>query len=237
MSKSRASRKSTGLSMSKLLDMGVWKIVGVAALVVVIVAGAVFLLAQYRAGKAEVTVTIEEIKQVAQLATVEYTISDAYKWQKPRQWYETKNLELMVLARGKVKGSVDLEKMQLEVSNEADEKHVTLIFGPGAILISDPEICPAGCIRTYDMKDVNLFTGLTAEDRNKQLSAAIGCLKQAAIDDGIREKTAAEAKVVLTRFLEHLGYVADIKFAPEDLAAMPATTSSKAKPSCVSYFD
>jgi hypothetical protein len=223
--------------MSKLLDMGVWKMLGVAALIVGIVAGAVYLLTQYSAGKAEVTVTIEEIKQVAQLATVEYTISDAYKWEKPKKWYETKNLELMVLARGKVKGSVDLEKMQLEVSDETDEKRVTLIFGPGAILISDPEICSAGCIRTYDMKDVNLFTDLTDEDRNKQLNAAVGCLKQAALEDGIREKTAAEAKVVLTRFLEHLGYVADIRFAPEDLAAMPASASSKTKPGCVSYFD
>ena len=117
-----------------------------------------------------------------------------------------------------MKGSVNLELMQVEVSTEPDKKTAFLHFEPGAIVISDPEIAEGG-VKFEVCTNPNLLTAVTPEDYTKAHEAAIADLKKAALDNGIEEKTAVQAKLILTGFLQELGYEATIEFAEEDLNA------------------
>jgi hypothetical protein len=149
---------------------------------------------------------------------VEYVTSSVTKYTKPKEWFEWANAVCFVTARGKVKGSVDLEKMQIDVSTEPDKKTVLLRFEPGAIVISDPEIGKDD-VKFEVCTNPNLLTSVTPEDYTAAHNAAIQALKKAALENGIEEKTAFQAKLILTGFLRELGYEATIEFADEDLNA------------------
>lgn len=184
---------------------------GVAAVCGAILAtGLIYGLTRARGDRTDVIVGIDDIKAVAQLVTVEYHISTFLQRKKGRAWYEWVNSEFIVFLKGVVKGSVDLKLADMNVSG-TDGKTVTIKFKKDAVLVSNPEIPPDG-IRFTTVKDPNVFHPITDADRNKAQSDAIKALKEEAIKGGIIEKTALEAKVLLTGFLKQFGYTATIEF-------------------------
>jgi hypothetical protein len=197
------------------------KYLGIAALAALITAGVVFFVMRGHDGRSDVIVTVEGIKEIAQLSTVEYVVSDVLHKEKGKKWYEWKKASFLAKAAGKIKGGVDLEKMQIKVSNDLDHKRVDLLFERGAILISNPEIGPED-ITIIDCSDPNIFHKISADDRNKAINEVISRLKSVAEDQGIRERTASEAKLVLTRFLQQLGFEVHIEFADEKMQAATA---------------
>jgi hypothetical protein len=197
------------------------KYVGVAVLAAVIAAGIVFFAMRGGGGRTDVIVTVEEIKEIAQLSTVEYVVSDILHKEKGRAWYEWKTASFFASVKGKIKGSVDLDKMQITVSNDRDQKKVHVRFESGAILISDPEIGPHD-IKIIDCSDPNVFHKISADDHSKAVGELISHLKSVAEDHGIREKTASETKLVLTRFLEQLGFEVQMEFADEEIETATA---------------
>lgn len=169
----------------------------------------------------ETHVTINSIKKIADLATIEYnnTVYSIYtkKKKKKIKLFKIgsddnklfKDTRLLVLVTGKIKGSVDMNMADLDVDEE--NRKVAITFNKGAIKISNPEIASDG-IETIVLRNSNIFRKLNEADRNKARKNAIAELRAAAIRGDIEMKTKDEAKVVLGNFLLALGYQSTIKF-------------------------
>jgi uncharacterized protein YxeA len=194
------------------------KTIGIILLVVVvaIVAGGFVYLLTRDSGKTDVVVNVENIKNIAQLATVEYHISTYLFREKGKKIYEWLSAKFFVFVKGKVKGSVDLDQAVIEVSPDPKNRMVKITFKKGAVLVSDPEIAQDD-IKIMTCADPNIFHKISDADRNKAMRDVIALLKKTAIDDGIMDKAATEAKLVLTTFLQSLGYASQIEFEDKSL--------------------
>jgi len=185
-------------------------IVIAAVLGAVVAVGVLYGLSRDKGGKTDVILAIDDIKEIAQLATVEYHISTFLDRKKQRQWYEWLDARYIVFLKGVVKGSVDLNLADVQLP-AAGTKTVSIRFKKGAVIVSNPEI-GRDDIRFITVSDPNVINRISDEDRNRAQGDAIAALKKAATDAGIVEKTAREAKILLTKFLGGLGYTAKIEF-------------------------
>jgi len=185
-------------------------IVIAAVLGAVVAVGVLYGLSRDKGGKTDVILAIDDIKEIAQLATVEYHISTFLDRKKRRQWYEWLDARFIVFLKGVIKGSVDLNLAEVQLP-AAGTKTVSIRFRKGAVIVSNPEI-GRDDIRFITVSDPNVLNRISDKDRNKAQGDAIAALRKAATDAGIVEKTAREAKILLTRFLGGLGYTAKIEF-------------------------
>ena len=185
-------------------------IVIAAVLGAVVAVGVLYGLSRDKGGKTDVILAIEDIKEIAQLATVEYHISTFLDRKKQRQWYEWLDARFIVFLKGVIKGSVDLNLAEVQLP-AAGTKTVSIKFKKGAVIVSNPEI-GRDDIRFITVSDPNVINRISDADRNRAQGDAIAALKKAATDAGIVEKTAREAKILLTKFLGGLGYTAKIEF-------------------------
>ena len=185
-------------------------IVIAAVLGAVIAVGVLYGLSRDKGGKTDVILAIDDIKEIAQLATVEYHISTFLDRKKRRQWYEWLDARFIVFLKGVIKGSVDLNLAEVQLP-AAGTKTVSIKFKKGAVIVSNPEI-GRDDIRFITVSDPNVINRISDADRNRAQGDAIAALKKAATDAGIVEKTAREAQILLTKFLGGLGYTAKIEF-------------------------
>jgi len=185
-------------------------IVIAAVLGAVVAVGVLYGLSRDKGGKTDVILAIDDIKEIAQLATVEYHISTFLDRKKKRQWYEWLDARYIVFLKGVVKGSVDLNLADVQLP-AAGTKTVSIKFKKGAVIVSNPEI-GRDDIRFITVSDPNVINRISDADRNRAQGDAIAALKKAATDAGIVEKTAREAQILLTKFLGGLGYTAKIEF-------------------------
>jgi hypothetical protein len=160
----------------------------------------------------KVIVTVDSIKRIAELATVEFSLSELYYGEKAKAWYEWEKATFIVMVKAKVLGSVDLNKTSIDIDGK--KKIAKITFLKGAVKIHDPEIAEDGT-NYITCKNPNILHPINAKDWNKAQKETIAEIKKTADSMGIREKTAAEAKVVLTNFLQSLGYEAQIEFKDE----------------------
>lgn len=155
-------------------------------------------------------VTIEQIKDVAKLATIDYIGYVREPYEAPREWYEWKTAKLFVEINGTVEGLVDLDKITMERSGEKKDV-VTIKIPQDAIVIQGPIIDREKGIKITTVSDPNIFHKLTDTQRSDTLNQATARLKQTAIESGIKEKTLAQAKQVITQFLAKSGV--EVKFS------------------------
>lgn len=175
--------------------------------------GAVYWLTRPGGGGATTAVvSVDAIKQVAQLATVEYYVSQQLYKQKDKSWYEWLQASFIAYVKGIVKGSVDLK--ETDVTIDHDNRKVRIKFHKGAVLVSNPEIGPND-IGMITCSDPNILHPINDDDRNKAQNELIATLRNTALRDGIETKTADEAKLVLSNFLQALGYASEISFEDE----------------------
>jgi hypothetical protein len=150
-------------------------------------------------------VVVEGIKKIAELATIEYLISTyEHKREKPHLWWPK---DYIAFVKGKVIGSVDLDKSQIDINTET--RHVDISFQKGAIKIHSPEIAP-GDIYFVICKD--FLNKVTPENWTEAVKMAEEKMLMIAMEEGIKAKTANEAKVLLGGFLASLGYTSEIVF-------------------------
>jgi hypothetical protein len=183
------------------------RLLAVAAITAVIVAAAMYFLAPEDSER-HVDVSIESIQRVAELATIRFNEAVLYPYKQPKKKMQLIVGELLVLAKGSIVGRVDLKKASMERDDEA--RTVTIRFAKGAVLISDPEVTK---LETITIKKGGVFHPIKDEHRNEATKNAMGLLKSAAEDAGIRQMTIAEAKTVLSAFVREFGYTASVEFA------------------------
>ena len=193
-------------------------IVLIVVIIAVLVIGGAIIWTKFirHEGKITSIVSVESIKKIAQLATVEYNISQFHHETKKREWYEWLDASFFVIVKAKVTGSVDLKKTTIDIDHE--NKIVKIKFLMDAIMIHDPEIGEDG-ITLIKCSDPNIFHPINEADWQKAQNAAIANIKKTVLEDGIKTKTAVEAKIVLTNFLTALGYDAQIEFEDKSIQA------------------
>ncbi len=182
---------------------------------VLIAAGAGFGLKYWmdrKAGQLSSIVSITQIKAIAQLATIEYhgSTTETYE-RKEIPWYEWKREKLVLFLKGVVTGSVDLEAADIKIPSDPRDKHITITFKRNAIIISQPAV-GRGDMKYLLLKNPNLFHRLNEKEYELAQGDAIEKLRKAALDDGIEQKTADRAKLVLSGFLKSVGYESTITF-------------------------
>ena len=193
------------------------KLAGTVVLVVVVAiaaGGLVYWLTRDSGGKTDVMVNVENIKKIAQLATMEYQVAAYAYHEKHKAKYEWLKASVLVYMKGKVRGSVELNQAVIDVSTDPKNRMVKITFKKGAVLVSDPEIAD---IKLIKFADPNVFHRISAADWEAAEREAKAELKKTAIDDGIINKTATEAKEVLTTFLQSLGYACQIEFEDKEI--------------------
>lgn len=187
-------------------------IVALVALIAILFFGGVLaylkIFKKQDAGASSV-VTVESIKKIAQLSTIEYTIQTIESVKKEKQWFVLFDTKFSVVLKGKVKGSIDLKKMKTEVDQK--NKTVNIIFAKGSIVVSNPEIGKDDihlrkCIEPW------VFNKIDEKDWEEAHKAAIAKIREIALEDGIELKTAKEAQTILTGFIQSFGFKVSINF-------------------------
>lgn len=186
--------------------------------VAIVVGAGVYWFTKHGGGGSTTIVTVEQIKKIAQLATIDYRLSVTHYHEKPPVGLEWLPAKLFATVRGDIKGSVDMKKADIKITNEESEKSVKIFFPKGSVVISNPEI-GAKDVTFLTCSNPNPFHPLKDKDFTAAQREAIKAMIKTANDDGIRVKTAREATVILGNFLTALGFNSEITFEDKTLNA------------------
>ena len=186
-------------------------------LIVAIVVGAIVFFFM-RSGGSKTFVTVEQITKIAELATINYRMSVTRYHEKPPVGLEWLPAKLFVTVKGDIKGSVNMKMARITLPKEGEEKIVKIFFPKDSVIISNPQIGPKD-VTFLTCTNPNPFHPLKDKDYTAAQNEAISAMIKSANDDGIKLKTASEAKEVLANFLAALGHKADVTFEEKELNA------------------
>jgi hypothetical protein len=144
---------------------------------------------------------VQQIKLVAKLQTVEYHGTNTVRKRKESTFGSN---TVVYLLEGKVVASVDLEKMQIDLPGRADERRVRLKLPE--VAVDDPVVKRLEVLMSCGSL---LAPELSDAERNSVHQEALGKLKLAAEEDGIRDKARKQAEDYLRTFLSALGYAVE----------------------------
>jgi len=196
-------------------------------LIVAIVVGAIVFFFMRGGGGSKTFVTVEQITKIAELATINYHMSVTHFHKKPPVGLEWLPAKLFVTVTGDIKGSVNMKAAKITLPNEGEEKIVKIVFPKDAVIISNPQIGPKD-VTFLTCSNPNPIHPLGDKDYTAAQKEAISAMIKAANDDGIKLKTAREAKEVLVNFLAALGHRAEVSFEDKALNAALGTESQVA---------
>ena len=197
-------------------------------LVVAIIVGTVVYFFARGGGEGSKTfVTVEQITKIAELATMTYHMSVTHYREKPPVGLEWLPAKLFVTVKGDIKGSVNMKMAKITLPKEGEEKIVKIFFPKDSVIISNPQIGPQD-VTFLTCSDPNPFHPLKDRDFTAAQNEAIAAMIKTANEDGIKLKTAREAKEVLVNFLAALGHKVDVSFEEKELNAALGTRSQVA---------
>jgi hypothetical protein len=162
-------------------------------------------------GKAESTVYIEQIHDLAALATAEAHMKVILQKQDNEIFGEkipfdipgTKR-ELLLIVPATVIAGVDLQAIDQKDMQVDEARKVIKLVLPKASFLQEPSI-KMDQVRTFS--DEGLFRGKIEWDEGFDLAAeAQGQIKQEALDSGVLQKAEENAETVLKEFFGQMGY-------------------------------
>lgn len=149
-------------------------------------------------------VTISALRELAQLTTfemVEYTVIEKADDRGWLNWATGDSVSMFVVAR--IGAGVDLSALTPEmVTSDPQTLSATIRLPAPEISYVDVD---EEQTTVYD-RDTGIFTSGNPELESSARRAAEEVLVQAALDAGLLERAGDEARVVITTFLESLGY-------------------------------
>lgn len=160
----------------------------------------------------------QEIHALGELATVEYLYTDASHFSDTKQFqgYDIPLTTKSFLVKwdGVIKAGVDVT--EIAIHTDEDEKEI-LIRIPGARILSN-EI-DNDSFETLNETD-GLFNKVTVDDVNSLVGENKGLMEKRAIENGILEKAADNAKAIILQLLDadqiiHDNYKVKIEFMEE----------------------
>ncbi|MEW6332125.1 MAG: DUF4230 domain-containing protein [Pseudomonadota bacterium] len=197
-------------------------------LVVAIVVGAIVFFFMRGGGGSQTFVTVEQITKIAELATINYRMSVTHYHEKPPVGLEWLPAKLFVTVKGDIKGSVNMQTARITLPKEGEEKIVKIFFPKDSVIISNPQIGPKD-VSFLTCSNPNPFHPLADKDYTAAQKEAISAMIKTANDDGIKLKTAREAREVLVNFLAALGHKVEVAFEEKELNATLGTATPAAE--------
>lgn len=207
------------------------KTIIIVLLTAIVAGGIVYVLKP--AAQVHTSVTVEQIKAIAKLGTAEYTVSAVRDRGFTSRGIIGHTDWVVVICRGKVIGSVNMDSVTVDVKEASDDRHVTIHFGRGSVEVSGVEYDPndAESVRVISCHErIGQLMGnpASADQRTAMQHEAEKDIRRAAICAGIVENTIENAKTALTHFVSAFGYRADITF--DDEAYQPSDADKAYKP-------
>jgi len=176
-------------------------ILAVAVALVIAVAGWLAVKGSWSQAQTASFPIVQQIKLVAKLQTVEYHGTNTVRKHKESAFGSS---TVLYLLEGKVVASVDLEKMQIELPGGPEERRVRLKLPD--VMVDDPVVKRLEVLMSCGSL---LSPNLTDAERNSVHQEALGRLKLAAEEDGIRAKARKQAEDYLRTFLGALAYTVE----------------------------
>ena len=168
----------------------------------------------------EVTLSLieSEIKNIGELATIEYLYTDAGKFEDPKEIFGMSipftTKYFIAKWDGIIKAGVEIDKIVVEINDQAKE---ILIHMPAAKILSH-EI-DNDSIETLDEKD-GLFNPLKVEDVRQFDAGSKDAMERRAIENGILDKAYENAVTIIDRLVnngvvQEQGYSVKFKLSNE----------------------
>ncbi len=150
-----------------------------------------------------------QLKELSELATVEYTITKIIKASDDQTWYKIGDRKILMSCQAVVKAGIDLSKLKAEdITINEDEISVVL---PKATIFS-LNIRPED-IRTEYQEVGILRSDFTAAERNQMMSQGETQIRSSIESTGILQTAESNASLFIGQFLRQLGYKkVDIRF-------------------------
>lgn len=157
----------------------------------------------------DIKVITSEIKEIGELATIEYLYTDAAKFEDSAEFFG-KEVPFSITTKsfiakweGSIKAGIDISKVNVEQKDME-----IIIYIPKAEILSHEIISDS--IETLDEKD-GLFNPVTVEDVRIFDNISKNNMEERAIENGILDKATENAKNVITNLiyskeLENAGY-------------------------------
>lgn len=147
-------------------------------------------------------VIYSEIKEIGELATIEYLFTDAAEFTDSKQ-FKNWNVNIPFTEKsfilkwdGVIKAGVKLDLVSIEVSE--NEKKITVSIPAAEILSYQVN---TDSVEVLDEKD-NIFNKISVNDKIKFDAATEEAMKKRAIENGLLEKAQANAEEILLRLLQ-----------------------------------
>jgi Protein of unknown function (DUF4230) len=153
--------------------------------------------------------TVMQLKELSELATVEYTISKIIKASDDQTWYKVGDRKILMSCQATVKAGIDLSQLKSEdISINGDEITLTLPRAAIQSLNIKPED-----IRT-EFQEVGLFrSDFTAAERNQLMAQGEAQIRKDIASTDILRTAESNASLFIGQFLRQMGYQqVDIRF-------------------------
>ena len=140
-----------------------------------------------------------EIKDIGELATIEYLYTDAGKFEDPKKLFNVNipftTKSFIAKWNGVIKAGVKIDEINVEINKASKE---IIIYMPNAEILSH-EI-DSNSIETLDEKD-GLFNPVKVADVREFDAVSKDAMEQRAIENGILDKAYENAKEIIERLI------------------------------------
>jgi hypothetical protein len=146
--------------------------------------------------------TVLQLKELSELATVEYTITKIIKASDDQTWYKLGERKILMSCQAGIKAGIDLSKIKAEdISIDGEEISLKL---PHATILS-LNIRPED-IRTEYQEVGILRSDFTAAERNQLMLQGETQIRNSIESTGILRTAESNASLFIGQFLRQLGY-------------------------------
>lgn len=142
------------------------------------------------------------IREMSDLATVEYVVTKIIKANDDQTWYKAGDRKILMSCRAAIKAGIDLSAIDPQLI-QSEGKSITLSIPPAKIISLD---MPAENI-VVEYQDIDLFRSpFKAGERDALAAQAEAQIRSGVAAMGILQAAEDNAKQFLTNFLQRLGY-------------------------------
>lgn len=146
--------------------------------------------------------TVATLRQMQELATVEYTVSKVVKANDDQSWYKVGNRKILITCEATIKAGIDFEQLT-DQNITVNGKKITMVLPTSKILSIN--IKPENINVAFEAIDI-FRTQFTTAERTALLSQAEQQIRNSGNDLGILEQSKTNTQLFLSNFLKQLGF-------------------------------
>lgn len=155
---------------------------------------------------------VYQIRNIGTLSTVEYTLGKVIKWNDKGDWYDFGDRKILISVKAKVKGGIDLKKIN-EGDIKVSGKKIEITIPQAEIIVfdMDPELAKVEREAVSGMR-----AGFSLEEKNNILRKGQKSIESDIKKLGILNDARNNAHVFLKDFYTNLGFEEVIIYDAEE---------------------